>query len=280
MALSPEKLADLRVKHIEMLQTLVSRMAGYGASFKSYCITVATAVIGFAFTLHRPAVAAIALLPIVAFAMADAQYLLIERRFRSLFDLVRKQDWDAMPSFEINLQNAPAESRPSTTTPGVSDLIRALSPLSPLANPYSSAASDLLGPPKGLTGSAVLDLLGPEKSPPPASPYGSALTALLAPTPPAPLGFGALSGHFPSTDPPTPFGAHYPPPVPPKPVAPAVKRKAFFSFHFADIMRINVVRNAWKITHPDNAQMRSCGVSTTAAFGRAGSLRATKRRSG
>jgi hypothetical protein len=116
MALPPEKLADLRVKHIEMLQTVISRMAGYGASFKSYCITVATAVVGFAFTLHRPVVVAIALLPILAFAMADAQYLRIERRFRGLFDLVRKQDWDAMPSFEISLQNAPAESFLSSAT--------------------------------------------------------------------------------------------------------------------------------------------------------------------
>jgi hypothetical protein len=105
-----EKLADLRVKHIEMLQTVISRMSGYGASFKSYCITVVTAVIGFAFTLHRPGVAALALLPIFFFALADAQYLRIERRFRGVFDLVRKQDWATMPSFEINLERAPAES--------------------------------------------------------------------------------------------------------------------------------------------------------------------------
>jgi hypothetical protein len=39
--------------------------------------------------------------------------------------------------------------------------------------------------------------------------------------------------------------------------APITKRKAFFSFYFDDIMRVNVVRNAWKITHPDNALMRS-----------------------
>jgi hypothetical protein len=30
------------------------------------------------------------------------------------------------------------------------------------------------------------------------------------------------------------------------------KRKAFFSFSFADIMRVNVVRNAWKVGHPDS----------------------------
>jgi hypothetical protein len=32
---------------------------------------------------------------------------------------------------------------------------------------------------------------------------------------------------------------------------PTTKRKAFFSFHYDDIMRVNVVRNAWKIDHPD-----------------------------
>jgi MTH538 TIR-like domain (DUF1863) len=40
-------------------------------------------------------------------------------------------------------------------------------------------------------------------------------------------------------------------------LAPAIKRKAFFSFHWDDIMRVNVVRNVWKIHHPDNALMRS-----------------------
>src|SRR5258708_23187661 len=36
-----------------------------------------------------------------------------------------------------------------------------------------------------------------------------------------------------------------------------VKRKAYFAFHFDDIMRVNNVRNAWKITHPDGALNRS-----------------------
>lgn len=106
----PEKIAELRVKHLEMMQGLVTRMAGYGASFKSYCITVVTAVLGFAFTLHRPAVAALALLPLITFALVDAQYLRVERRFRGLFDVVRRESWDAMPTFEINLDHAPAAS--------------------------------------------------------------------------------------------------------------------------------------------------------------------------
>lgn len=35
------------------------------------------------------------------------------------------------------------------------------------------------------------------------------------------------------------------------------KRKAFFSFDYDDVMRVNNVRQAWKIDHPDNALMRS-----------------------
>src|SRR5699024_9299286 len=31
----------------------------------------------------------------------------------------------------------------------------------------------------------------------------------------------------------------------------------FFSFHFDDIMRVNNVRNAWKITHADSSSNRS-----------------------
>jgi hypothetical protein len=108
--MTPDKVAELRIKHLEMLQSLISRMAGYGASFKSYCITVVTAVLGFALTLHRPAIAALALLPVVAFGAADAQYLRVERRFRDVFNLIRKEGWDVTPSFDINLTTAPAQS--------------------------------------------------------------------------------------------------------------------------------------------------------------------------
>lgn len=40
-------------------------------------------------------------------------------------------------------------------------------------------------------------------------------------------------------------------------VAKAQKRRAYFAFHFDDIMRVNNVRNAWKIDHPDAPAMRS-----------------------
>ncbi len=70
--------------------------------------------------------------------------------------------------------------------------------------------------------------------------FGSAFGGL-APAPPSPNWLDSLSTARPA----------------PAPLTAPVKCKAFLSVHFDDIMRVNVVRNAWKITHPDNALMRS-----------------------
>ena len=63
MELDPGKIAELRVKHLEMVQGVVARLAGQGATIKNYCITVTTAVCGFAISLQRPFVALLALFP-------------------------------------------------------------------------------------------------------------------------------------------------------------------------------------------------------------------------
>ncbi len=107
MELESGKIADLKVKHLEMVQGVVTRLAGQGATIKNYCITVTTAICGFAITLHRPVVALLALFPIMIFAALDAQYLRTERRFRGLFDKIRCEDWVKPPSFEISLSAAP-----------------------------------------------------------------------------------------------------------------------------------------------------------------------------
>ena len=99
-----------------------------------------------------------------------------------------------------------------------------------------------------LFGSGLGTLLGGYTPPPPnplaperdaLSTFGSAFGGL-APVPPSPNWLDDLVTR----------------PSPALRAAP-IKRKAFFSFHFDDIMRVNVVRNAWKIGHPDTALMRS-----------------------
>lgn len=105
--IAPEKIADIRLKHLEMIQLIIARMANYSATIKNYCITLTTATCGFAITLQRPIVVLLALLPIFVFAMLDIQFLRMERRFRALFDQVRKEDWGKMPTLEINIGGTP-----------------------------------------------------------------------------------------------------------------------------------------------------------------------------
>lgn len=110
MALAPEKVADLRLKHLEMLQAVIARMSNQGASLKNYCITVTSALCGFAVTLKYPNLTLLTILPIASFALLDARYLLTERRFRSIFDRVRLEDWTTMPTLDLDLTKTPKES--------------------------------------------------------------------------------------------------------------------------------------------------------------------------
>ena len=109
MAISRDKIADLRAKELEMLQAVIARLANYGATLKNYCATLTTASAGVALTLQRPAAIFLALFPILICAVLDAQYLRNERRFRRLYHNFRKQDWATMPTFNITLSGAPHE---------------------------------------------------------------------------------------------------------------------------------------------------------------------------
>ena len=140
-----------------------------------------------------------------------------------------------------------------TPKPEVSPMARAIANLlmdkqaSPV-NPFSQPVNDLFSSPPKATPSpysfgnlgAVADLFPP-------TPTGRAAVDLF----PGPSlnPFGSLGR------PTTPPKALYSPPA--KPVAPSVKRKAFFSFHFPDSLRVNNVRNIWKIKHPSSAGMRT-----------------------
>jgi hypothetical protein len=108
------KYAELRVKHLEMVQSVIARLANQGAALRSYCITLVTGIIGVAITLQSAPVAALAALPALAFAFLDAQYLKNERRYRAMFDVIRADEWTSMPTFSLNLAEAPSVSLTST----------------------------------------------------------------------------------------------------------------------------------------------------------------------
>jgi hypothetical protein len=99
---SPEQLSDLRARHLELIQAVISRLAGNASTLKNYAVTLATAVCGLAVALKEPSVMALVLLPIFALALLDGKYLYLERRFRRLYEQVRSEMWASMPTFGMD----------------------------------------------------------------------------------------------------------------------------------------------------------------------------------
>jgi hypothetical protein len=79
-----------QVKHLELIQNVVSRMAANSFLLKGWSVTLAAALLGLAAKDSDPKFALIALFPPVVFWGADAYYLRQERLFRKLYDRMRE----------------------------------------------------------------------------------------------------------------------------------------------------------------------------------------------
>jgi hypothetical protein len=103
MPLAPEKIADLRLKQLELLQGIITRLSNQAAALKNFCITVTTAMCGLAVTLQRPGLALLGLIPVAIFGYLDARYLTAEKCFRGIFNRERAVEWDIPPAFDFTL---------------------------------------------------------------------------------------------------------------------------------------------------------------------------------
>lgn len=94
-----DSLDDDRIRHLEMLQAAISRMAGAAAAIKNLSLVVAAGALAFLATSKEPWIAFYAALLMVAFWFLDARYLQQEKWFRDMFDDERKIDAGEAASF-------------------------------------------------------------------------------------------------------------------------------------------------------------------------------------
>lgn len=79
-----------RRQHLEFVQSVVGRMSTSSTLAKGWCLTVSTAALGFATTKSSGSVGLLGGLAILLFGFLDARYLREERKFRTLYDDVRR----------------------------------------------------------------------------------------------------------------------------------------------------------------------------------------------
>jgi hypothetical protein len=88
-----------RLKHLEMIQAVVARLAGNSFLIKGWSVTIAGAFLGLAVSRGEAKLAGIGVVPIAIFWGLDAYFLYAERLFRALYDLVRQDSCDVEPFF-------------------------------------------------------------------------------------------------------------------------------------------------------------------------------------
>lgn len=94
-----ESFEDNRVKHLDMIQAVVARLAGNSFLIKGWALTLTGAFLGFALNKTDSGLAAAAIIPIVVFWALDTYYLRAERLFRVLYERVRQSNESVEPFF-------------------------------------------------------------------------------------------------------------------------------------------------------------------------------------
>lgn len=82
-----------KIKHLEMLQAVITRMANNSFLVKGWCITLVSALLALS-AKELPNMVYVAALPVLMFWWLDAFFLRQERLFRELFDHVRENGKD------------------------------------------------------------------------------------------------------------------------------------------------------------------------------------------
>jgi len=102
----PQRMDENRRKHLEMIQAIISRLAGNSFVIRGWSITLVSALLAIALKEWQWSLLIACYFPNLLFWLLDSTYLLNERKFRWLFNQV--QDGKAGP-FEMNLAGAEKE---------------------------------------------------------------------------------------------------------------------------------------------------------------------------
>jgi hypothetical protein len=81
---------EKKLKHLDFIQGVITRMAGNSFYLKGWCVTVVAAILGLASKDSNKKFLAVVYYPIIMFWIIDGYFLFQEKLYRRLFNDVRK----------------------------------------------------------------------------------------------------------------------------------------------------------------------------------------------
>ena len=92
-----------KISHLQMIQSIIDRMGKNSFSLKGWAVGVMAAIYAFAGQNFNKAVI-VTLIPLIIFWILDSYYLMLERKYRRLYDEVRNKDNNKI-DFDMNFNN-------------------------------------------------------------------------------------------------------------------------------------------------------------------------------
>ena len=98
-----KNICENKINHLLMIQSIIDRMGKNSFSLKEWSIGIMIAIFAFAGkNTHRAVI--ITLIPLIVFWFLDTYYLMIERKFRALYDDVRVKN-ESNIDFNMNFND-------------------------------------------------------------------------------------------------------------------------------------------------------------------------------
>lgn len=99
-------MADIKEKHIEIVQNIIERLANNSFYIKGWTITLLTALIAVYASTKNISFVILSILPVIIFWLLDSYYLWQERLFRRLYESIVNGEYPS--DYTINLKNVEA----------------------------------------------------------------------------------------------------------------------------------------------------------------------------
>ena len=99
-----------RTKHLDMIQGVISRLAGNSAVIKRYCIVMVAIGVAIYKSIGDPLAVAALVVMVVVFWLMDDRYLQHEKWFRNLYDQIRVEPPEQRPDYRMTPDSALRDS--------------------------------------------------------------------------------------------------------------------------------------------------------------------------
>lgn len=92
---------DRKIKHLEMIEEVISRMGRNSFLVKGWALTLVSIILAIGTGGWSCLYGISAVIPLIIFAVLDAYYLQLERKYRALYEKVRETDEEDI-DFNLN----------------------------------------------------------------------------------------------------------------------------------------------------------------------------------